>query len=181
MFGPREIRTIAPTTNQIGLVASVASRAQGAPGTFPSRIRFVRAAVAAALLFVGTTAPASAAVTTGTGGSASASVFCGSGSGTMNLTVTMRPESRYSSQQVFFRIYYDPLSPNAPRGWSGYTEAKAPFTANYLPRTGVGSVFTIYVEYWWWNGTWVKRGEWITSYTVGYGPLGPTTAKYCGT
>jgi hypothetical protein len=82
----------------------------------------------------------------------------------MRRTVTMNPESRFSSQSTSTQMYIQPTS-GAAGFWTSWTAGNAPSTTVYVTPVG-GQSFRVYMRYAWWNGSsWTYAGEWITSYT----------------
>src|SRR5215210_5916720 len=126
-----------------------------------SRIAVVPAIALSVLL--GTSLPVSAAVALTNGASASSEIYCSQSMHWMRHTVTIKPESRFSSQLTSVRTYIK-LS-DGSGFWTNWSNRTAP--SQVVAVTEVSGVnFTVYVEYAWYDGSrWTFAGEWINSYT----------------
>jgi hypothetical protein len=139
------------------------------------RLSLTITAAALAIGTLGATAPTAAATVYVSGGSASTSVACSTSMQWVRQTISIRPQTGFSSQYVAFRSYFQTTTGSA---WTAWTQVKAPFYSTIVTPLG-GMNLTIYMQYGFWNGrTWTYAGEWITNYTQVYGTA-QYSSSYC--
>jgi hypothetical protein len=140
------------------------------------RLSLTITAAALAIGTLGATAPTAAATVYVAGGSASTSIACSTSMQWVRQTISIRPQTGFSSQYVAFRSFFQPTVGTG--AWTAWKTVTAPFYSTIVTPLG-GMNLKIYMQYAFWNGsTWTYAGEWITNYTQVYGTA-QYSSSYC--